>query len=71
MLHITVGLFLIALGIWGVFDEWYYVIDCLKGGSAALMTVCGMFAMLAGLAPRPRSDENNATSHSSGEGDHE
>ncbi len=25
MLHIIAGLFLIALGIWGIYDEFFYV----------------------------------------------
>jgi hypothetical protein len=32
MLHIILGLFFIALGIWGLFDEYYYVADSFKGG---------------------------------------
>jgi len=32
MLHIILGLFFIALGIWGLFDEYYYVADFVKGG---------------------------------------
>lgn len=53
MLHITIGLFLIALGVWGIFDEWYYVIDFFKGGSCALLMVGGLFGILAGLRSRP------------------
>jgi hypothetical protein len=49
MMHIIVGLFFIALGIWGVFDEWYYVVDCLKGGSTVLLLLGGHVAVLAGL----------------------
>lgn len=48
-MHIIVGLFFIALGIWGVFDEWYYVVDFIKGASAVVMVVVGAIAMLTGL----------------------
>ena len=27
MLHIIAGLFFVALGIWGLYDEFYYVAD--------------------------------------------
>ncbi len=49
-MHIIVGLFFIALGIWGVFDEWYYVVDFVKGGSSVLLVVVGIFGILAGAA---------------------
>lgn len=52
MVHIILGLFFIALGVWGVFDEWYYVVDCVKGGSAFLLTVAGACGMFAGVAGR-------------------
>lgn len=49
MIHIIIGLFFIALGIWGVFDEWYYVVDCVKGSSAVFLLLIGHIAILAGL----------------------
>jgi hypothetical protein len=49
MLHIIFGLFAIALGIWGVFDEWYYVVDVMKGGSSIFFTLVGLLAIFAGL----------------------
>ena len=49
MMHIIVGLFFIALGIWGVFDEWYYVVDFLKGSSSVLLTLVGFIGILAGV----------------------
>lgn len=49
MMHIIIGLFFIALGIWGVFDEWYYVVDFVKGSSSVLLVLIGIFGILAGL----------------------
>ena len=58
MLHIIVGLFAIALGIWGVFDEWYYVVDVVKGGSSIVLILVGLIAIFAGLVgPRPTPKE--------------
>jgi len=58
MMHIIVGLFFIALGIWGVFDEWYYVVDFVKGSSSVLLVVVGIFGILAGaIGSRKKVDE--------------
>jgi len=54
MMHIVVGLFFVSLGLWGVFDEWYYVVDCLKGGFSLALVVAGIIAILAGVVG-PRS----------------
>jgi hypothetical protein len=48
MMHIILGLFFVAFGIWGIFDEWYYVLDCLKGGGSLALVLGGFVAMLAG-----------------------
>jgi len=53
-MHIILGLFLVALGIWGIFDEWYYVLDCLKGGGSLLLLLVGLLAMIAGCFGKPR-----------------
>lgn len=50
MMHIIFGLFFIALGIWGVFDEWYYVIDFVKGSSSVVLVALGIFGIFAGVA---------------------
>lgn len=57
MTHIIVGLFLIALGIWGIFDEYYYVADFLKGGLPLLMVFLGLLATLAGFIPPKQKEE--------------
>lgn len=67
MLHITIGLFLIALGVWGIFDEWYYVVDCVKGGGAMLLIVGGLVGMLAGLV-RPGESLDDAGGGTGSEG---
>lgn len=51
MLHLVIGLFFIALGIWGLYDEYYYVADVVKGGIPILMVIFGLIATLAGIIP--------------------
>ena len=59
MMHIIIGLFFIALGIWGVFDEWYYVVDFVKGASAVILLAIGHIAILAGvMKPKQESEES-------------
>jgi len=57
MLHIIIGLFLIALGIWGLYDEFYYVADIIKGGFPLFLIFGGLIATLAGFIP-PKTKEN-------------
>jgi len=64
MMRIIVGLFCLALGIWGVFDEWYYVVDVVKGASALLLILAGLIATFAGTAAPRRSLERSAPSSS-------
>ncbi len=59
-MHVIIGLFLISLGIWGVFDEWYYVVDFIKGFSIVLLMVVGHVGILAGLR-RPKKKAEPAT----------
>ena len=61
MLHIIIGLFFIALGVWGIFDEWYYVLDCLKGGGSLLLLVGGLLAIIAGCFGRVDERGEGAT----------
>jgi hypothetical protein len=57
-MHIIIGLFFIALGIWGVFDEWYYVVDFVKGSFSVLLVLVGIFGILAGAAgPRKKREQ--------------
>jgi len=57
MTHIIFGLFFIALGIWGLFDEYYYVADFFKGGLPLLLIFLGLLATLAGFIPPKRKEE--------------
>ncbi len=54
MMHVIVGLMMIALGVWGVMDEWYYALDCLKAMGALGLTLGGFLALLGGVFGRPR-----------------
>ena len=57
MVNIILGLFFIALGIWGLFDEYYYVADFIKGGVPLLLMLCGLVATLAGFIPPTEKEE--------------
>jgi hypothetical protein len=57
MSHIIFGLFFLALGIWGVFDEYYYVADFFKGGVPLFLIFVGLLATLAGFIPLKRNEE--------------
>jgi hypothetical protein len=53
MMHVILGLFFIALGIWGLFDEWYYVLDYLKAAISMFLLAGGLIALVAGVMDRP------------------
>lgn len=57
MSHITVGLLCIALGLWGIYDVYYYVMDFLKGGGPILLMLCGALATLAGCVTPKKNEE--------------
>ncbi|MBF0475297.1 MAG: hypothetical protein HQK58_05145 [Deltaproteobacteria bacterium] len=59
MLHIILGLFFIALGIWGLFDEYYYVLDFIKGGLPILLMLLGLLATVAGFVPPRKKEVSN------------
>lgn len=59
MLQIILGLFFIALGIWGLFDEYYYVADFIKGGLPILLMLSGLVATLAGLVLPGEKEESD------------
>ncbi len=57
MMHIIIGLFFIALGIWGIYDEYYYVADVIRGGLPIVMVIIGLVATLAGIVPVRSKEE--------------
>ena len=59
MVNIILGLFFIALGIWGLFDQYYYVADFFKGGLPILLMLSGLIATLAGLIPPTKKEETD------------
>lgn len=59
MVNIILGLFFIALGIWGLFDEYYYVADFLKGSFPILLMLSGLVATLAGFMPPTENEEGS------------
>ncbi len=58
MLHIIFGLLFVALGIWGVFDEYYYIADIIMGGLPICMILLGLVATLAGFIPPKVKEES-------------
>ncbi|MEE8383233.1 MAG: hypothetical protein V3V90_08860 [Thermodesulfobacteriota bacterium] len=59
MLEIVIGLLMISLGFWGVFDEYYYVADFVKGGVPLFMMMIGLLAAMAGIVPIKKEEEND------------
>lgn len=45
MVRVILGLFFIAFGLWGLFDEWYYVADAFKGFLPLLMVLMGVLSL--------------------------
>ena len=50
---------MIALGVWGLFEEYYFVVDFLKGFGPIFLIAGGLLAALAGCVP-PKSEEGEA-----------
>ncbi len=59
MLEIVIGLLMLALGFWGVFDEYYYVSDVVKGGVPLFFMMIGLLATMAGIVPIKKEEEND------------
>jgi hypothetical protein len=62
MMHIIIGLFFISLGIWGVFDEWYYVVDFVKGFSTVTLIIGGIIGIFAGIIGPLRKNQDEQSS---------
>lgn len=58
MLEIVLGFFLVALGVWGMYDEYYFVADFMKGGIPLFLMLFGLLATLAGIMPLQKEEEN-------------
>ncbi len=59
MAHIVGGLLILALGIWGLYYEYYYVVDFLKGGIPIVLMLGGLLATLAACV-RQKDEEGEA-----------
>jgi len=46
MNEVIYGLFFISLGIWALFDQWYYVMDNLKGMLPVVMLAMGILSLV-------------------------
>ena len=56
MAHIFAGLFMAAVGIWGIFEEYYYVADFIKGGGPLFLMAAGVLATLAGCVAQKKQE---------------
>ena len=45
MIHIVVGLTFLGFGVWGVVDQWYYLIDLFSGAGPVALVLFGLFAI--------------------------
>ena len=63
-MHVIAGLFLIAFGVWGVMDEWYYALDFLKAAGSLALTAAGILALLGGVFGQGRSNPNDTEADS-------
>ena len=59
MMEIVLGLLLVALGIWGIYDEYYYVADFVKGGLPIMLIISGLLAAMAGVIPYRKEKKEN------------
>ena len=58
MVQVIVGLFLVAFGIWGLFDDWYYVVDFISGFAPVFMVLLGVCSLaLVFLGPKILKEE--------------
>ncbi|MGK5083004.1 hypothetical protein WDW37_06835 [Bdellovibrionota bacterium FG-1] len=52
--HLAIGVVALVLGIYGVYDEYFNVIDFLKGASPLIFIAVGLVALVAGLTKKIR-----------------
>ncbi|MBF0299455.1 MAG: hypothetical protein HQK51_12090 [Oligoflexia bacterium] len=45
MIQVILGLFLLAFGLWGVFDSWNYILDFFNGVAPLIMIVVGILSI--------------------------
>ncbi len=50
--HLIVGIVALVLGVYGVYDEYFNVIDFLKGASPLIFIAVGVVALVAGLTKK-------------------
>ncbi|WP_043601177.1 magnetosome protein MamI [Solidesulfovibrio magneticus] len=63
MTPIVLGLLCIALGLWGIYDMYYYVMDVVKGGLPLLCMIGGLLAALAGCVPQKSVSDDEEDVH--------
>jgi threonine/homoserine/homoserine lactone efflux protein len=59
MAHMFVGLLLLAVGVWGVFEEYYFVVDFVKGAGPIVLMLVGLLAALAGCVSQKKEEEED------------
>ncbi len=50
--HFVVGILALAVGIYGFYDEYFNVIDFIKGSTPIIFIVCGVIALVAGVSKK-------------------
>lgn len=50
--HLFIGVFALFNGIYGIYDEYYNVIDFLKGAGPLIFIFIGIVALVAGLTKK-------------------
>ncbi len=64
MIHIVIGFSLIGFGVWGVVDEWYYLMDFIKGASPIVMIIFGLFAIWLAVSEVNDTNKENENERS-------
>jgi hypothetical protein len=47
--HVTIGAISLALGVYGIYDEYFVVVEFIKGSLQPLTALVGLICILAGL----------------------
>ncbi len=58
MIHIVSGLTLLGLGIWGVVDQWYYIVDLFSGAGPVALVLFGAFAIWVSIMSENNENKN-------------
>ena len=60
--HIIAGTVLLGLGLAGIYDEYFVVVEFLKGASQPLTALVGVIAVISGVSKRKRPNRRLGSS---------